>query len=80
MKNEKKARKAIDIMKVSRLAWIGTTISFFIPFVGQIITLIAMGKMDRWYADEKKFYDELVEECDKCIEAAKAEKTEETAA
>ena len=80
MKDEKKAKKAINITKVSRLAWIGVTISFFIPVIGQILTLIAMGKMDRWYADEKKFYDELVEECDKCIEAAKAEKTEETAA
>lgn len=71
-KTEKK--KVIDICRVSRLAWIGTVVSFFVPFVGQILTLIAMSRMDKWYDMEREDVTMRHDECDKLIADAKTQK------
>ena len=76
---KKEKKKVIDICRVSRLAWIGTIVSFFVPFVGQILTLVAMSRMDKWYDMEKEDTIARHGECDKLIADAKTPKEEVSA-
>lgn len=69
---EKVKKLKNEYVNANTMVTIGIVISFFVPFVGQILSLIGLKKMAKSRSGEEELDDQIHKECEETLKKAKA--------